>query len=227
MSWIVFGATGLCGLEILKTADKSASVTQLTSVTRRSFDFASEKVNKIVEADSAKYPEIIKSQKPSVVLSGLATTRAAAGSAEKFVAIDHDINLEIAKAAKEAGAHTFVIVSSAGASALLPFLYFKTKGRLDDDIIALKFPRTIILRPGPLLGEREKPKGFLNDATAAVFKHVHNTFLGNALFAPIYGSELALVAVHLAEQPPKDDLSKPEVNIVGSKELVKLANSLK
>lgn len=226
MSWIVFGATGLCGLEIVKCADKSSKIPQLASVTRRSFDYVSNKLNKIVESDAAKYPDIIKAQNPSVVLSGLATTRAAAGSAAKFVEIDHDINLSIAKAAKDAGAHTFVIVSSTGASASSPLLYLKTKGQLENDIIDLKFPRTIILRPGPLLGERESSKGFLNDLLSGITKHLHNTYIGNNFIFPVYGHEVGKVAVHLALQPIEDQPEKPEVHIVGGKELLQIAKNI-
>lgn len=231
MSALIFGATGLCGNEILKTSVALAKFSNITTVTRRDFDFVSDKLNKIVEADPAKYKDIISSAKASVLFSALATTRAAAGSAKRFVEIDHDLNLEIAKAAKEAGVKTFVLVSSVGANSLSPLLYLKTKGRLEDDVIALKFPHTIILRPGPLLGEREKPKGFLNDLSAGTFKFFHNTFIGNNLFYPIYGSEVGKVAVHLAEesleQSSEEPAEEPKVKVVGGKELITLSKSLK
>lgn len=227
MSALIFGATGLCGNEILKQAVALSKLTQLTTVTRRDFDFTSDKVKKIVEGDSSKYPELTKSANASVLFSALATTRAAAGSAQKFVDIDYGINYDIAKAAKEAGVETFILISSTGASALSPFLYMKTKGRLENDVIALKFPNTIILRPGPLLGDRGKPKGFLNDLSAGTFKYFHNTFLGNNLFYPIYGHEVGKVAVHLAEEAVGTTSTNPKVRIVDGKELLNISRSLK
>lgn len=227
MSALIYGATGLCGNEILKLSIALSKLTSLTTVTRREFDVTSDKLTKIVEKDSSKYPEITSNANASVLFSALATTRAAAGSAQKFVEIDHDINLEVAKAAKEAGVKTFVLISSVGASALSPFLYMKTKGRLEDDVIALKFPNTIILRPGPLLGDRGKSKGFVNDLSAGTFKFFHNTFVGNNVFYPIYGNEVAKAAVHLAEESLDQSSEEPQVRIVGGKELLQVAKSVK
>lgn len=225
MSTIIFGSTGLCGAAFLKHADKLDVFSKLISVTRRSFDYESDKLNKIIEADSDKYSAIISEIKPKVCYTSLATTRGAAGSAQAFVDIDYGINYKIAKAAKEAGVETFVLISSVGASALSPFLYMKTKGRLEDDVIALKFPRTIILRPGPLLGDREKPKGFLNDFTATLMKPMHRFGIGRYFFSPIYGDEVGKGAVTLLSKPFDHTATDPVVEIVGGSELLKIAEA--
>lgn len=222
---MIFGTTGLCGREILKYAEKLTSFANITSVTRRPFDSNSVKVDLVVEKDSGRYKNIIAERRPNVVFSSLATTRGAAGSAQAFVDIDFGINFEIAKAAKEAGAHTFVLVSSTGADANSMFLYLKTKGRLEDAVLDLKFPRTIILRPGPLLGERDKSKGFLNDLSATVFRSFHGNFIGRNVIHPIYGSEVGRVAVHLA-QTPLVSTSEPVVKIVSALDLLSLADSV-
>lgn len=222
-SAMVFGSTGLCGREILKYAVSLDKLSTVFSVSRRDTGLEAEKLHAVVaEADS--YPEVIAKEKPDIVFASLATTRAVAGSAQAFVDTDYGINYNIAKAARDAGVNTFVLISSAGASALSPFLYFKTKGRLEDDVIALKFPRTIILRPGALLGERDKAKGFLTDLSASVFKHFHGTFLGRAVLFPIYGSEVGRAAVHLAEQPSA--VPPPEVEAVGPRHLLRIVDAL-
>lgn len=222
MTTIAFGATGLCGSEFVKIADQQKAFSKIVTVTRRKPDFSSN-VTSIVEADVSKYPDIINKEKPKVCYTSLATTRAAAGSAQAFVDIDYGINMEIAKAAKDAGVETFVLISSVGASALSPFLYMKTKGRLEDDVVALRFPRTIILRPGPLIGDRDTPKGFINDTMNAVMKPFHSWGIGRALFFPIYGAEVAKVAVKLLSQPLEAS-SDPVVEIVGGRELLRLAD---
>ena len=224
MSLMIFGTTGLCGKAFLASAEKSNYFSSITSVTRRPINANNVKVKEIVEKDVDKYLTIISEEKPSVVFSGLATTRSAAGSAKAFVDIDHGVNLKIAEAAKAAGVNTFVIVSSIGASPLSHFLYLKTKGRIEEDIIALKFPRTIILRPGPLLGAREGSKGLLNDMSAAVFKYFHGTFLGNNVFFATKGSDVGEAAVKLI-LAPQEETSKPIVKIVGGTELLSLAAS--
>lgn len=210
----------MCGFEILKAADLLAAYTAVQTVTRRVFDYSSPKVTQTVEADASKYPEIIAASKADTLFSGLATTRALAGLAEAFVAVDYGINYEVAKAAKAAGVHTYVLISSVGANAQSRFLYLKTKGQLEDAVLDLKFPKTIILRPGALLGPRTEAKGFLTDLSASVFKFLHNTKIGDAIASPIYGSEIGQIAVNLAQE--RED----GVHIVGSKELVQMLKKL-
>lgn len=223
MSAVVFGATGLCGRAILEQAIALLEFTKVTSVTRRDIQVESPKFTLVVEADTDKYGDILRAETPSAVFTGLATTRGAAGSAAKFVEIDYGINYKIAEAAKDAGVSTFVIVSSIGANPLSPFLYFKTKGRLEQDVIDLKFPRTIILRPGALIGERETAKGFLNDFTAKISAKLRGVPLVGSILNATYGKEVGQVAVHLAAKPLKDE---PEVVTLGGDELVKLASTL-
>lgn len=225
MSCMIFGTTGLCGKEILKSAEKLTAFGNIVSVTRRPFDTSSAKVEQVVEKESSRYKYIISERRPNVVFSSLATTRGAAGSAQAFVDIDYGINIDIARAAKDAGTHTFVLVSSVGADANSMFLYLKTKGRLEDAVLDLKFPRTIILRPGPLLGERDKSKGFLNDLSASVFKLLHGNFIGRNVVHPIYGSEVGKVAVHLA-LTPLVSTEEPIVKIVSALDLLTLSNSI-
>lgn len=221
MKCMIFGTTGLCGKAFLDAAQGSSVFSNVISVTRRSINPTSDKVTEVVEADLAKYGSVIAQEKPLVVFTSLATTRGAAGSADAFVAIDYGINMDLARAAKEAGVHTFVLVSSLGAKASSPFLYMKTKGRLEDDVIALKFPRTVIVRPGPLIGAREKPKGFLNDVSAGVFKFFHGTFIGNSMIFPATGEEVARVLMKLIEG--EGSAEEPVVEIVGGKRFLELA----
>lgn len=225
MTTLIFGSTGLCGAAFVKHADQVDALTKLVAVTRRKLGFESPKLENIVETDSDKYGALVKEIKPKILYTSLATTRGAAGSAQAFVDIDYGINYNIAKAAKDAGVETFVLVSSMGASALSPFLYMKTKGRLEDDVVALKFPRTIILRPGPLLGEREKSKGFLNTATEVVMKPFHKFAFGRSLFGTIYGDEVGKAAALLAAKPLDSTSTEPVVDFVDAKELYRLAGN--
>jgi uncharacterized protein YbjT (DUF2867 family) len=88
------------------------------------------------------------------MFSGLATTRAAAGGLDNQRKIDYDLNLELAKAAKEAGVETYVLISGAGSNSRSPFAYIKMKGELEDSILALKFKHTVFIKPGFISGDR-------------------------------------------------------------------------
>ena len=88
-------------------------------------------------------------------LSALGTTHNIAGSLEAQRAIDLDLNLSLAKAAKESGVNVYVLISSAMVSASSSMPYSKMKGELEDEVKKLDFPFTVILKPGLLLGSRE------------------------------------------------------------------------
>lgn len=90
-----------------------------------------------------------------MLISGLGTSRAAAGGVENQRKIDFDLNFNLAKAAKEAGTKAYVLISSAGANSASSFAYMKMKGELDEAVQALGFDHCIILRPGMIVGPRE------------------------------------------------------------------------
>jgi uncharacterized protein YbjT (DUF2867 family) len=56
-------------------------------------------------------------------ISGLGTTRGAAGGFENQKKIDYDLNLELAKAAKNAGTKHYVLISatSANSTSMIPY----------------------------------------------------------------------------------------------------------
>lgn len=84
----------------------------------------------------------------------LGTTIAKAGGQAAFSAVDHDAVLHFARAARDAGATRFVLVSSVGADARSSNFYLRVKGETEAAVEALGFERLDLLRPGLLLGER-------------------------------------------------------------------------
>jgi uncharacterized protein YbjT (DUF2867 family) len=141
---ILAGASGLIGgLLAARLKDQP-----LTAIGRRA-------VPGIVDqriAPVAEWPSLVAALSPDVAISTLGTTIRAAGSQDAFAAIDHDAVVAFARAAKDAGARQFVMVSSVGAGGAS--FYLKTKGRAEASVRALGFTRVDIFRPGLLLGER-------------------------------------------------------------------------
>lgn len=200
----VVGATGLVGAEFLRLADKSALFSAIEGLTRRKLPFeVSSKVDGVVETNSENWAGLVgKTKIDDVFFSGLGTTRAAAGGLANQYKIDHDLNLELAKAAKAKGFKTYVLISSGGANSGSYFPYLKMKGELDDEVTKLGFERTIIVRPGLLLGEREKSKGFFVNSLSRVGSWVHNTPLSVGTHS-IYGKEVAAGVLKALEQDKK------------------------
>lgn len=117
---------------------------------------AATKLHPLTSTDTSTWAAMFpREPTPKVFFSGLGTTMKQAGSFEAQYKIDYDLNLELAKAAKEAGVETYVLISSHGANAQSSFAYVKMKGKLEDDVTALGFKHTVFVRPGLILGGRK------------------------------------------------------------------------
>ena len=91
---------------------------------------------------------------PDAVFIALGTTIAQAGSQEAFRAVDFELVLKIAQAARQAGARACAVVSSVGANAGSRVFYSRVKGEAEAALIALDFEHLVIARPSLLDGHR-------------------------------------------------------------------------
>ena len=66
--------------------------------------------------------------------------------------------MELAKAAKENGIKTYVLISSANANPKSSFGYVRMKGEIEEAVKAMEFDHTIIIRPGLIAGTREESR---------------------------------------------------------------------
>jgi len=156
-STAVVGSTGLVGSNILSTLLSHPLISSVHSLSRRQPPSTSTKLHPLVSTDSSQWPAQLSSvaPPPSIFFSALGTTRAAAGGVEAQRKIDHDLNLDLAKSAKAAGVKVYVLISSGGANAHSYLAYPKMKGELEEAVKALDFEKTVILRPGLIVGSRE------------------------------------------------------------------------
>ncbi|RWA14951.1 hypothetical protein EKO27_g220 [Xylaria grammica] len=129
----VFGSTGHSGQYILASLLATESVKTVYTFSRRAPKIESPKLAASIERDNSSVSNKWK--------------------------IDHDLNVELAKAAREAGVKTYVFISGAGArSALGAYVPdMKMKRGVEETIEKLGFDHAVILRPGMILGRRETP----------------------------------------------------------------------
>jgi uncharacterized protein YbjT (DUF2867 family) len=160
-STLLIGSTGLVGAHILSTLLASDAAGAVHTISRRSPKSTGPKLHAVVEADTAKWASQLSAitPPPMTVISSLGTTRAQAGGIANQWKIDHDLNVDLARAAKQAGVRNFVFVSSAGTRSFLSSRvpYSQMKRGVEDTIKELEFETAVILRPGVILGEREVP----------------------------------------------------------------------
>lgn len=152
---LLVGATGLIGREVMRLAAERPEL-RLAALTRREAPMPAGARMEMVVADPAQWREAVKAIAPRAVICALGTTRAkAGGSEEDFRAVDHDLVLAVAEAAKGAGAETFVLISSAGANRHSKLMYLRVKGEVEEALGKLRFRRSHVLRPGLLRGGRK------------------------------------------------------------------------
>ncbi|KAL8860496.1 MAG: hypothetical protein Q9178_003155 [Gyalolechia marmorata] len=151
------GCTGLVGSQILSALQAIPQKPTIYAIARREITSATPNTKPVIEPNSADWPAKLKNlaTTPEVFLSALGTTRAQAGSFDAQRAIDYDLNLALANAAKDAGIKTYVLISSGAVSAKSRFPYMKMKGELEDAVKALDIPHIVIIKPGLLLGKRQ------------------------------------------------------------------------
>ncbi|CCX30966.1 hypothetical protein FPQ18DRAFT_345084 [Pyronema domesticum] len=161
----VIGSTGLVGSQILTRLLTTPSVTSVSTLIRRPSPHAipqSTAHHETISSDTATWaatlPAILAAKNSSILFSGLGTTRGDAGSIEAQKKIDYDLNLALAKSAKKSGVKTYVLISSANAKANSWLPYVAMKGQLEDDVAALGFEKCVIVRPGLIVGSREKTR---------------------------------------------------------------------
>ncbi|MGN6901748.1 NAD(P)H-binding protein, partial [Neisseria sp. P0017.S010] len=149
MKAIVIGTTGATGKSLLPLLAASSEVESIDCFGRRHPDFTHQKLNSH-QIDFSKPDDWREEVQGDVLFACLGTTLKAAGSKEAQWAIDYEANLEFAKAARENGVNTLVLVSASGANSASRLFYQRMKGELEQALIALNFPCLIIFRP-PLL----------------------------------------------------------------------------
>jgi hypothetical protein len=118
------------------------------------------KLTTFVESDTSRWAGQISqlSPPPSIFLSALGTTRAQAGGLDNQYKLDLGLNIECAKAAREAGAKVYVLLSSNGANSSSIVPYSKLKGQCEEAAKELGFKHTVIVRPGLIVGQREESR---------------------------------------------------------------------
>ena len=136
MKTLIIGATGATGRVLLPLLAASPAVERIDSYGRREPTFSHEKLHNHT-IDFSQPQQWADEVRGDTVFICLGTTLKAAGSKDAQWQIDYQAALDFARAARQNGAGTLVLVSAAGANARSPFFY-------------LGYPRLRIFRP-PLL----------------------------------------------------------------------------
>ena len=152
---LLVGASGEVGRAVLAQALADRRVAEVVALSRRPLPAAEKLINVVVDFD--KLPEQAPWWAVDAVICTLGTTQRAAGSNEKFAAVDRDLPLRIARRAREVGATRFALNSSLGADAGSGNFYLRTKGEAEDAIRELGYPGYTIVRPSLIKAKKNGP----------------------------------------------------------------------
>lgn len=151
---LVLGATGLVGGHLLRQALDDPRVERVVAPVRRALDAHPKLDAPVVDFDAL--PDDASWWDVDAVACALGTTIRDAGSREAFRRVDVDYVVDVARRARSAGARSFVLNSSAGASRSSFGFYLRCKAEAEDAVAALDYPSYTIVRPSMIGGERAR-----------------------------------------------------------------------
>ena len=150
------GATGLIGMSLIRLAVGRSDI-RIVGIARREAQLPPGARMELLVAPPENWADAIAASRASVLVSALGTTWRKAGKDEAaFRAVDQDLVLACAQAAKDCGMRQMIAVSSVGADPFSRNFYLKVKGEVEQQLGKIRIPRLDILRPGLLRGPREE-----------------------------------------------------------------------
>jgi uncharacterized protein YbjT (DUF2867 family) len=144
------------GSHCLRLLAASTRYARVIALTRRSAGLNGDRVTERVVDFSRLDPDLF--DLGADIFCAVGTTIRKAGSQSAFRNIDFDIPVELARAAAQAGARQFSVVSSVGAISGTSNFYLKTKADMEAAVAAQGFQAVHVFRPSFLIGKRHEAR---------------------------------------------------------------------
>lgn len=153
----VAGASGLTGQALVHLLVKNDEIGQVVCLGRSPLPFSHPKIVSYV-VDFENISSEIKGGHADVMYCCLGTTIKKAKSQAAFEKVDKTFVLDLARFAKESKILTFAVVSSIGANAKSSNFYLRTKGLMEQELMRIGIPHTLVFRPSILVGKRTESR---------------------------------------------------------------------
>ncbi len=197
-SVVIAGASGLVGSHCLTHLLARDDVAKVTAFVRKPLGVTHGKLQEraLGDVDPRGTPWDMPKDVEDAHCA-LGTTMKKAGSRDAFLKVDRDTVLAFARAAREAGARRFVLVSSLGADHRSMNFYLRVKGEVERDVGKLGFDVVHILRPSILDGDR--PEARTGEKLGLAAMRGVTRILGDRFrYAPIHVDTVGRAMVKLA-----------------------------
>lgn len=152
---LIAGSTGLIGSLLLQKLLDSPDYQRVVALTRRPLPLTHAKLVNPT-SDFEHFGAVSAQLAVDDVFCCLGTTTAKAGGQAGLERVDYHMVVDLARAARAAGARQFLVVSAVGASLRSPAFYSRVKARMERSVAESGYATVHILRPSLLLGARQE-----------------------------------------------------------------------
>jgi len=154
---LVTGATGLVGKALIRLLLSKDYYQKIIVLARRELEIKDNRIEMVLLEDFDKMSEVADKLNAHDVYCALGSTIKQAGSKEKFLKIDVEWPLQLARITKDQPLfEQFLMVTAVGANADSPLFYNQVKGQVEDELEKMDLKALKIFQPSLLLGYRDE-----------------------------------------------------------------------
>jgi uncharacterized protein YbjT (DUF2867 family) len=198
---IILGATGLTGSLLLELLLEDARYNAIKVFTRTPLTFKHPRIVNFT-GDLLALENFEKDFLADEVFCCIGTTAKKTPDKELYLKIDFGIPVKAAQLCKKNDIETFVVVSSLGADPHSSIFYSRTKGEMEEAVLAFKLRNTYILRPSLILGDRKEKR--MAESIASSFFRIAGPLMIGPLkkYAPNKATDIAKAMLAVANDKP-------------------------
>lgn len=155
---VVAGVTGLIGNEVLRVALETPEIEGIAAITRRQCGVGHPKLTEWIGSNGDLLAGLRPEPVDAVICCLGTTIRNVGGDKAKFIHVDKDLVVGLARWAKVQGVRSFAVVSAIGASAMSRVFYNRVKGEMEQELKDIGLPELHIFHPSILTGPRREKR---------------------------------------------------------------------
>ena len=154
---IILGATGLTGSQLLELTLNDSFYDKVIVFGRSTLNMTHPKLEEHI-INVLELEDEVHKFKGDVVFCCIGTTKSKTPDKEKYKAIDYGIPVTAAKLCKMNNVPCYAVMSSLGADANSNIFYSRIKGEMEDAVFKQALPKTYILQPSIITGDRNEKR---------------------------------------------------------------------
>jgi uncharacterized protein YbjT (DUF2867 family) len=154
---LLIGASGLIGNELVQLLLRDDKIKTVKVFVRKSLAITDQKLREIL-VDFEHLEDFKHEFQGDALFCCIGTTRKKTPDLAAYKAIDYGIVLAAANLARSNQVPQVHLVSAIGAAVSSKIFYNRLKGEIENDVLQLNFPTTVIYQPAMLIGKRNESR---------------------------------------------------------------------